>query len=95
MDLGIALQLALITAIAFVCQWAAWRIKLPAILPLLLSGIAIGPLLGLLDPNRRLCLRHVHRRLRLLDSDLRLLMGDVHCRALPVCYTHLGPHETR
>ncbi|MDF1822150.1 MAG: sodium:proton antiporter [Alcanivoracaceae bacterium] len=51
MDLGIALQLALITAIAFVCQWAAWRIKLPAILPLLLSGIAIGPLLGLLDPN--------------------------------------------
>ncbi|MDF1780419.1 MAG: sodium:proton antiporter [Alcanivoracaceae bacterium] len=51
MDIGIALQLALITLVAFACQWAAWRIKLPAILPLLLSGIALGPALGWLEPN--------------------------------------------
>jgi NhaP-type Na+/H+ or K+/H+ antiporter len=50
MDIGIALQFALITLVAFVCQWAAWRVKLPAILPLLLSGIALGPVLGWLSP---------------------------------------------
>lgn len=47
----VALQLALITLVAFACQWAAWRIKLPAILPLLLSGILLGPVLGWLDPT--------------------------------------------
>lgn len=51
MEIGIALQLALITLVAFACQWGAWRIKLPAILPLLLSGIALGPVLGWLDPE--------------------------------------------
>ena len=35
----------------FVCQWIAWRVKLPAILFLLLFGIAAGPVLGLLDPS--------------------------------------------
>ncbi|OOV98388.1 MULTISPECIES: cation:proton antiporter [unclassified Pseudomonas] len=33
------------------CQWLAWRLKLPAILFLLLSGILAGPLLGWLDPQ--------------------------------------------
>ncbi len=35
----------------FVCQWIAWRVKLPAILFLLISGIAAGPVLGWLDPS--------------------------------------------
>lgn len=33
------------------CQWLAWRLKLPAILFLLLSGIVAGPILGWLDPQ--------------------------------------------
>lgn len=32
-------------------QWLAWRLKLPAILFLLLSGILAGPVLGWLDPQ--------------------------------------------
>lgn len=40
-----------IGAAALGCQWLAWRLKLPAILFLLLSGILAGPLLGWLDPQ--------------------------------------------
>ena len=36
---------------ALACQWLAWRLKLPAILFLLLSGILGGPVLGWLDPQ--------------------------------------------
>jgi len=35
----------------FACQWLAWRVKLPSILFLLLTGIIAGPTLGLLDPD--------------------------------------------
>lgn len=35
----------------FACQWLAWRVKLPSIVFLLLTGIVVGPWLGLLDPN--------------------------------------------
>jgi NhaP-type Na+/H+ or K+/H+ antiporter len=34
------------------CQWFAWRVKLPAILFLLLSGILAGPLLSWLHPDQ-------------------------------------------
>ena len=36
------------------CQWLAWRLKLPAILFLLLTGIVVGPVLGWLDPQELL-----------------------------------------
>jgi NhaP-type Na+/H+ or K+/H+ antiporter len=36
------------------CQWLAWRLKLPPIIFLLFSGILIGPLLGMLNPDRLL-----------------------------------------
>lgn len=36
---------------ALACQWLAWRLKLPAILFLLLTGILTGPVLGWLDPQ--------------------------------------------
>lgn len=36
------------------CQWIAWRLKLPAIIFLLLTGILAGPLLGILDPDNLL-----------------------------------------
>ena len=40
-----------IGAAALLCQWLAWRLKLPAILFLLLTGILVGPGLHLLDPQ--------------------------------------------
>jgi NhaP-type Na+/H+ or K+/H+ antiporter len=35
----------------FACQWLAWRIKLPSILFLLVTGILLGPALGWLRPD--------------------------------------------
>ncbi|MBB2494575.1 cation:proton antiporter [Aquipseudomonas ullengensis] len=40
-----------IGAAALASQWLAWRLRLPAILFLLISGILAGPLLGWLDPS--------------------------------------------
>lgn len=37
-----------------VCQWVAWRVKLPAILFLLFAGIVAGPFLGILHPDQLL-----------------------------------------
>jgi NhaP-type Na+/H+ or K+/H+ antiporter len=47
----ILLAFATIGASALACQWLAWRLRLPAILFLLITGILAGPLLGLLDPQ--------------------------------------------
>jgi len=52
MELSVPFQLALITVVAFACQWASWRIKLPAILPLLLSGLLLGSVGGLIQPKQ-------------------------------------------
>lgn len=46
-----ALLIAFIVLIGFACQWFAWRVKLPAILFLLLAGIALGPVTGVLKPD--------------------------------------------
>ena len=43
-----ALQIALLLTLGVICQWLAWRMRLPAILPLLLAGLLLGPALGLL-----------------------------------------------
>ena len=48
-DLG--LQIALLLTLGVLCQWLAWRMRLPAILPLLLAGLLLGPVFGLLDPD--------------------------------------------
>lgn len=47
----ILLSVGGIGAAALACQWLAWRLKLPAILFLLLAGILAGPALGWLDPE--------------------------------------------
>ncbi|MBI1424790.1 MAG: sodium:proton antiporter [Gammaproteobacteria bacterium] len=51
MNETIVLSLAGIGLTALACQWFAWWVKLPAILFLLLSGIVLGPVTGLLDPD--------------------------------------------
>jgi CPA1 family monovalent cation:H+ antiporter len=45
------IALSAISAIAVSCHWVAWRLKLPAILFLLLAGIIAGPTLNWLKPD--------------------------------------------
>tara|TARA_R110002072_G_scaffold36524_3_gene107516 strand:+ start:1182 stop:3002 length:1821 start_codon:yes stop_codon:yes gene_type:complete len=49
--MDIALVLSLILLLALGCQWLAWRIQVPAILFLLLAGLALGPGSGFLNPD--------------------------------------------
>ncbi len=47
-----ALAIALVVLAGTACQWFAWRVRLPAILFLLLAGILAGPVTGWLDSDR-------------------------------------------
>lgn len=49
-----ALLLALVLALGIVSQWLAWHLKQPSILFLLIIGIVVGPLLGILQPDKLL-----------------------------------------
>ena len=44
--------LSAILVTGFLCQWVAWRVKLPSILFLLLAGIVAGPVLGWVDSDQ-------------------------------------------
>lgn len=44
--------LALLLGAGALAHWTAWRLRLPAILLLLLTGFVAGPVTGLLDPER-------------------------------------------
>lgn len=44
-------SLALILLVGTLCQWVSWRLKVPAIPLLLLTGFVLGPALGVLDPD--------------------------------------------
>ncbi|WP_303290290.1 sodium:proton antiporter [Marinobacter sp. SS5-14b] len=46
-----ALILAGIGVTSLLCQWAAWRVRMPAILFLLAGGIIAGPVVGFLRPD--------------------------------------------
>lgn len=48
------LLLAGILGLGICCQWLAWRLKIPAILPLLVTGFLLGPVVGLLHPQELL-----------------------------------------
>lgn len=45
------LELAGIIILGIIAQWAAWRLKLPAILPLILIGLFVGPVSTLLSED--------------------------------------------
>lgn len=47
----ISATLALLGIVSLFCQWLGWKLRLPAILPLLVSGLLLGPAFGLLDPD--------------------------------------------
>ncbi|MCB2211471.1 cation:proton antiporter [bacterium] len=44
-------QIILILTLGVAAQWVAWRLRIPSILLLLASGLLIGPVLGVLDPD--------------------------------------------
>jgi NhaP-type Na+/H+ or K+/H+ antiporter len=50
-DMDLALLTSLLLMLGVLCQWLAWRMRLPAILPLLLVGLLLGPALNLLNPD--------------------------------------------
>ncbi|MFN2248237.1 MAG: cation:proton antiporter [Candidatus Promineifilaceae bacterium] len=52
MDQPIIIGLAVIVFLGITAQWLAWRLRLPAILLLLLFGLLIGPVTGFLDPDK-------------------------------------------
>jgi NhaP-type Na+/H+ or K+/H+ antiporter len=54
MSIELGLMLTFLLGIGFLCQWLAWRVRLPAILFLLLAGIVLGPATGLLRPDQML-----------------------------------------
>ncbi len=54
MHIDPTLTVAGVLLLGVLCQWLAWRIKLPAILPLLFAGLALGPLLGWVNPQAAL-----------------------------------------
>lgn len=45
------LELAGIVILGIIAQWVAWRLKLPAILPLILIGLLVGPIATLFTEN--------------------------------------------
>ncbi|WP_199098893.1 sodium:proton antiporter [Dyella sp. ASV21] len=54
MSLDLGLLLVCMLGIGFLAQWLAWRVRLPAILFLLLAGILLGPVGGVLQPDKLL-----------------------------------------
>ncbi len=50
MDEHMLVSLAGIVVLGIGAQWLAWRLRLPAIIPLLIAGFVAGPVTGWLDP---------------------------------------------
>ena len=46
------IELAGLLVLGFMAQWLAWRIKVPAILPLIFIGLAVGPGYAMVSPTR-------------------------------------------
>lgn len=51
MDLPTSLTIASLLLLGFFAQWLAWRVRLPAILFLLLIGLLLGPVFDVLNPS--------------------------------------------
>ncbi|MCB8932325.1 MAG: cation:proton antiporter [Fimbriimonadaceae bacterium] len=47
----ITLQLATVLIVGIASQWVAWRLRVPAIVLMLVSGVVLGPVLGFLRPD--------------------------------------------
>ncbi len=47
----ISATLAMLGVVSLFCQWLGWKLRLPAILPLLIAGLLLGPVSGVLNPD--------------------------------------------
>ncbi|GIU42156.1 sodium/hydrogen exchanger [Shewanella colwelliana] len=47
----ITAMLGLVGVLSILCQWLGWKLRTPAILPLLLCGLLVGPVFGVLNPD--------------------------------------------
>lgn len=54
MEHNILIILSGLLVLGISCQWLAWRLKIPAILPLLITGFLIGPVFDLVEPRELL-----------------------------------------
>jgi len=52
MEINTLIAIAGIGLFTLICQWVAWIIKLPPILLLLLTGLMLGPVFGVLHPDK-------------------------------------------
>jgi NhaP-type Na+/H+ or K+/H+ antiporter len=50
-ELRPSIAIALLLLLGLMAQWFAWRIRIPAILPLLVAGFLVGPVFNLVDPS--------------------------------------------
>ena len=50
--------LALILGAGMIAQWIAWRIQVPSIIALLIAGLLLGPVTGIVEPDKFLGARH-------------------------------------
>lgn len=46
--------LALILGAGMIAQWIAWRIQVPSIIALLIAGLLLGPVTGIVEPDKLL-----------------------------------------
>ena len=60
------IELASILILSVIAQWLAWKIKVPAILPLIIIGLTLGPLSTYFTPYGN----------KLLDGD-NIFTGDL------------------
>lgn len=51
MEETVLIQLAMVVVVGIASQWLAWRVRLPAIVLLLVAGLVMGPAIGFLDPD--------------------------------------------
>lgn len=52
MQIELLWMLTVLVVVGFACQWLAWRVRVPAIVFLLLCGLVLGPFARVLDPDR-------------------------------------------
>ncbi|MBD97228.1 hypothetical protein CL648_00275 [bacterium] len=52
MNIPVLFEFSTMFVAGLFAQWVSWRMRLPAILPLLLIGLLVGPVLGILHPDR-------------------------------------------
>ncbi len=78
-----ALEIALILGLGAACQWVAWRLRIAAILPLLISGLLLGPVFGVLNPDEFLGdllfpVVSLGVAIILFEGSLTLRLSDIH-----------------